>query len=216
MNDARAYWEGALKKYGTQNWIDKPTIFIEQVVQFFPRSGRVLELAAGQGQDARYLAKLGFRVLCTDQSDYGLQEAKRKAERENLSIAFQKIDLSKPLPFASNEFDVVYSHLGLHYFDKQTTLFLFSEIRRILKPSGILAALFNTVDDPEIRSNEFEKIEDDYYHEISTGLFKRYFSIATTKKLINGLFEPIIVDQEGSAYKDGKKRLVRLVARVVK
>src|SRR5438105_1745356 len=99
MNEIEAYWDSALQKYGTKDWIDKPTIFIEQEVQYFPKNGRVLELAAGQGQDSRYLAKLGFKIICTDLSDFGLAEARRKSEQEKLVIEFQKVDLGQPLPF---------------------------------------------------------------------------------------------------------------------
>ena len=216
MSDTNAYWNGALKKYGLQDWIDKPTIFVEQVARYLPKNGKVLELAAGQGQDSRYLATLGFIVVCTDSNDYGLEEAKRKARQEKLSLIFQKVDLAKHLPFADGEFEAVYSHLGLHYFDKKHTVSLFSDIRRILRPNGVFAALFNTFDDPEIEGPDFEKVEDYYYHEKPTGLFKRYFSVEATKELISGLFKPIILDQEGLAYKDGGKKLVRLIAHPIR
>lgn len=216
MNQSETYWDSALAKYGTKDWIDKPTIFVEQAVQYFPKGGKVLELAAGRGQDSRYLARVGFDVVCTDLSDFGLEEAKRKSEQEKLSIEFRKVDLSKLLPFQDNEFDVAYSHLGLHYFNKQDTIALLKEIRRVLKSGGILAALFNTVDDPELKGEGFEKIEDDYYREVSNGLQKRYFSVDSARGLIAGFFEPIILDNKGSSHKDGETKLIRLIAKAIK
>lgn len=214
-DNTQIFWEKALASYSAKDWIDKPTIFVQQAVQYFPASGKILELAAGQGQDSRYLATRGYEVFCTDISDYGLQEAERKAKNEKLDITFKKVDLSEPLPFEDNEFDVVYSHLGLHYFVKDYTRQLFQEIHRILKKGGILAALFNTPDDPELKGEGFEKIEDNYFLEVKTGLKKRYLTLEDAKYFTDGIFEPIAIDTEGRAYKDGKTALVRIIAKSI-
>ena len=180
-----------------------------------PKTGSLLELASGQGQDARYFARLGYEVTATDLVDTGLQEAKQKAEKEGLKIAFQTVDLAHSLPFADSSFDIVYSHLGLHYLDKIGTEKMFKEIQRVLKLGGILASLFNTIDDPEIYSSGFEKIEDGYYREIAFDFKKRYFSIEDTKHFINGLFVPLLLDNKGETYKDEIKTLIRLVAQKI-
>ncbi|PIR98279.1 MAG: hypothetical protein COT89_00090 [Candidatus Colwellbacteria bacterium CG10_big_fil_rev_8_21_14_0_10_42_22] len=213
MGKADEYWNEKLKDYSVKDWANKSTIFINQILEYFPSAGKVLELAAGLGRDSIHLARSGFDVICTDSSDFGLREAQRSVRKDNLPIKFQKVILPDLLPFKSDEFEVVYSHLGLHYFSKQDTRALFEDIRRILKANGTFAALFNSVDDPEIKESGFVQIEKDYYHEISTGLLKRYFSVESTKELIEGLFEPIILDHEGITYKDGESKLIRLVAK---
>lgn len=209
------FWEQKLRAYGSKEWIDKPSIFVQEAVRYFPKTGSILELAAGQGQDSRFLAKLGFEVLSTDRSEFGLIEAKRKAGSENLDIQFKKVDLAKPLPFEAEQFDVVYSHMGLHYFTKKYTAQLFQDIHRLLKPNGILAALFNTTTDPEIIENRLQKIEDNYFYEEKTGLKKRYFEVAETRLFIENLFDPILLDTNGHTYKDGDLGLVRLVCKKI-
>lgn len=211
----KQYWNDALKRYTTKSWVDKPTIFAQQVAGYFPKQGKLLELAAGQGQDSRYFARLGYRVTATDLVDTGLRDAEQKAERENLKIIFQTVDLAQPLPFPDASFNIVYSHLGLHYLDKIGTEMMFKEIHRVLKPGGVLVALFNTVDDPEINSPEFEKIEDNYYREVAFDFKKRYFSVDETKYFINGLFEPLLLDNQGETYKDEIKTLIRLVGKKI-
>lgn len=209
------YWSEALKRYSTKSWVDKPTIFSEQIEPYLPKTGSLLELASGQGQDARYFARLGYQVTATDLVDTGLNEAKQKAEKENLTITFNTVDISKPLPFPDNTFDIVYSHLGLHYLNKTKTELLFKEIQRILRPDGILAALFNTVDDPEIKSTKFEKIEDNYYIETDFDFKKRYFSVQDTQNFIKNLFKPLLLDNKGETHKDEIKTLIRLVAKKI-
>lgn len=207
------YWNEALKRYASKDWVDKPTIFAQQITSYLPKAGSLLELASGQGQDARYFAQLGYQVTATDLVDIGLREAQQKAEKEDLKIVFQTVDLAHLLPFSDNSFDVVYSHLGLHYLDKIGTEKMFKEIHRILKPGGILASLFNTIDDPEVGSSGFEKIEDGYYREVAFDFKKRYFSVEDTEQFINGLFAPLLLDNKGETYKDEIKTLIRLVGR---
>lgn len=209
------YWGKALKRYATKDWANKPTLFAEQIQSFLPTTGKLLELGSGQGQDALYFARRGYEVTATDLVDTGLRECESKAQKENLQINFQIADISQPLPFADESFDIVYSHLGLHYLNKKGTEQLFREIQRILKPQGILASLFNTIEDPETASSGFEKIEENYYREVAFDFYKRFFSVEETKYFIDGLFEPVLLDNTGETYKDEIKTLIRLVARKI-
>ncbi len=209
------YWSEALKRYATKDWVNKPTLFAEQIKEYLPQMGKLVEFGSGQGQDALYFAKLGYEVTATDLVDTGLKECEVKAHKQNLSLQFRLVDIAKPLPFGSESFDIVYSHLGLHYLNKEGTKKLFQEIHRILKPNGILATLFNTVEDPEIQSDGFEKIEKNYYREVAFDFYKRFFSVEETKQFIDGLFDPILLDNKGETYKDEIKTLIRLVAKKV-
>lgn len=211
----KQYWDEALKRYETKDWVNKPTIFAEQITSYLPESGKLLELAAGQGQDSRYFARLGYEVTATDLVEVGLKESERKATEEGLQINFQTLDLADPLVFSDASFDVVYSHLGLHYLDAAGTKKMFAEIHRVLKPGGILVGLLNTLDDPEIQTPAFEKLEDGYYRETAFAFNKRFFSVESARTVLEGLFEPMLVDNHGETYKDTIKTLIRVVARKV-
>lgn len=208
--DERQYWHTVHLKYAKRDWITKPTLFAKQVVKFIPQKGKLLDLGTGQGQDAFYFANQGYEVTGVDFSEYSIQQArKRLSTNHALSIFFEVMDLSQPLPYSQNSFDVIYSHLALHYFSKDRTRELFDEIFSILKPNGIIAALTNTVEDPEIVN--LKKISEDYYA-TAEGLQKRFFSPETlaqyTKK-----FETIVLDSKGETYKDEIKTLIRFIGR---
>ena len=55
--------------YKNQDWINKPNIFAQEVLEYIPSSGTMLCLGDGQGQDSRFFAQKGYAVTATDLSD---------------------------------------------------------------------------------------------------------------------------------------------------
>jgi SAM-dependent methyltransferase len=167
--DTTEYWSKQHDKYALTDWIKKPSIFAEWALQYLPAHGVLIDLGAGQGQDSRFFAEKGFTVTSTDFSTTALAIAQQNS---SLPIDYINVDLSNPLPFADNSFDVVYAHLSLHYFDGDITKHLFDEIHRIMKHGGILTALCNSDQDLEIQ--EGKPIEPAFLE--VDGISKRYFS----------------------------------------
>jgi len=199
-------WKDLHNNYKNQKWIDKPSIFAEQAIKYFPNSGKLLELGAGQGQDSLYFAEKGFTVTSSDLLDDALKIAKEKALAKKLNLDFKKIDLRNELPFESEVFDIVYAHLSLHYFDQETTRRLIGEIQRILKPGGTLAFLVNSTNDPEYKKGQ--EIEPDYFNVGKAK--KRYFNTNTARKLTQ-YFEINLLDSLGETYKDAEKGVHNLI-----
>lgn len=201
--DTSEYWAKQHDKYAAADWIDKPSLFAMWAIDHFPPEGKILELGAGQAQDSRYFYENGYQVTATDFSDRALEIAGQKSP---VAIQFQEVDLSQPMPFEDESFDVVYSHLAMHYFDQATTERLFDEVHRVLKMGGVLIALFNSTNDPEML--EGEEIEPNFI-EID-GIRKRYFNSAMARDFAKN-FEIHVADHRGTSHKDSGK-LVRLVA----
>lgn len=205
----KRYWISGHKRYLTLPWIDKPSIFATQVIKYLPKNGKLLDLGAGQGQDSRFFTKKGYDVLCTDFSDFALKIAKEKASGEKLNIKFFEVDVSRKLPFPNNEFDIVYSHLALHYWDKEKTKRIFNEVLRVLKTGGVFAAIFNSIYDPEIA--ELRKIGQNYYFDEKIGMARSYYSVSYMNDLIDGSFDIKMIDEKGRTYKDINEKLFRFI-----
>jgi len=199
-------WSDLHETYKQQDWIDKPSIFAEQAIKYFPKQGKVLELGAGQAQDGCFFALQGYEVTATDIEDTALELAKQKATDKSVPIDLKKVDLQEELPFESESFDVVYAHLSLHYFDNETTLRLFGEIQRVLKKGGVFAFFVNSVNDPEY--NTGKELEPDYFQIDKTT--KRYFSEKTAREFAQW-FDINLLDELGETYKDGAKGVHNLV-----
>lgn len=207
------YWKKTHEIYSKKDWISNTTIFAQFAVGYFPKQGKLLDLGAGQGQDSRYFTKLGYDVTSTDISDSALKLSKENAG--GLDIKFMEVDIANKLPFEDNSFDIVYSHLALHYFTDEKTREVFQEIFRVLKPQGTLASLFNTIEDAETTDPNYTPIEKDYYKS-PEGLLKRYFSVDYLKDVTGELFTPVILDNKGETYKDEIKTLIRFIGKANK
>jgi SAM-dependent methyltransferase len=195
------------KVYAGSEWVDKPSLFAETALGYFPQTGRVLELGAGQGQDGRFFAARGYEVVSTDLEQTALDLSKQKLPMELRSkLTLQRVDLCQTLPFEGASFDVVYAHLALHYFDAQTTERIFSEINRVLRPGGTLAFLVNSTSDPEYGTGR--QIEPDYFH--IEGMSKRYFTVLSAGTFTNR-FVPVLLDDKGETYKDMAKDVHNLI-----
>lgn len=97
-------------------------------------SGTALDLAAGCGRNAVYLAEQGFDVTALDVSTVGLEQCRRLAEERGVSINTVCADL--------DEHD-----LGRHAYDLITKIYfyepsLFANIRGAIRPGGYF--LFQT------------------------------------------------------------------------
>ena len=95
----------------------------------------VLELAAGTGLISRHTAETASSYLATDFSEKMLEQAKKGKIPENLR--FLKVDASD-LPFENDMFDVVIISNALHIIPQPEKVL--SEVRRVMRPEGILIA----------------------------------------------------------------------------
>lgn len=161
------YWDTQHNKYATDNiaydyWLDK---FLPQIKS----DSKILELGCGLGNNTKYLTERGFNVLATDYSDVALEKVNQyipKAQTMN-------VDLTKKFPFQNSSFDIIVADLCLHYFDDAATKGVMKEIKRVLKPSGMLLARVNTTKDFNHGAGQGIKLEDNYF--FVEGYNKRFF-----------------------------------------
>ncbi len=116
-------------------WIAKSTLShleairaseLKEALSYFPLEGRVLEIGAGTGWQAKALAAKGYNVSAIDVSVSNL-----KAERIYPIIDYD----GKEIPFGNNTFDIVFSGNVLEHIEH---IYEFQkEIHRVLKPNGV-------------------------------------------------------------------------------
>lgn len=129
-------WDKLHKHYKNQDWIHNPSLFVEEVFEYFPKNGKILEIGAGFGQDSRFLYEQGYELYSTDLSSEALEENQKLSEKNILQGRYhlEVLDIAKKIPYQDESFDGIYAHLSLHYFSEKVTFSLVRELYRVLKP----------------------------------------------------------------------------------
>lgn len=100
----------------------------------------LLGLACGGGQQGPIFAALGARVTIFDNSPAQLENDRRVAERESLSIRTVEGDMRDLSAFADHSFDLIF-HPVSNVFCPQVRP-VWKEAYRVLRPGGLLLAGF--------------------------------------------------------------------------
>lgn len=99
---------------------------------------KILGLASGGGQQMPIFAALKAEGTVFDYSLKQLESEKKVAEREGYDIEIIRGDMSKPLPFEDETFDIIFHPVSNVYVED--VLPIWRECYRILKKGGILLA----------------------------------------------------------------------------
>jgi ubiquinone/menaquinone biosynthesis C-methylase UbiE len=142
----REQWQAAAEAWDRwtpviQSWLGPATEVMLDLAGVKP-GAKVLDIAAGAGEPAisaaRRVGPTGS-VLATDISPNILEYARQAAGDQGVTNLDTRVMDGEHLELEDATFDVVLSRVGLIYFpDQQRAL---SEIRRVLKPGGRIAAM---------------------------------------------------------------------------
>jgi SAM-dependent methyltransferase len=116
------------------------SIHLEMITLAGLRDGqRVLDVGCGTGNLLRSTGKQhrGAELVGLDPDPKALARAGRKARRAGLAIRLDR-GFAQELPYPDGSFDRVFSSLMLHHLDSPTKDTLLTEIRRVLRPDGLL------------------------------------------------------------------------------
>lgn len=99
---------------------------------------RVLGLASGGGQQMPIFTALGAVCTVLDYSEKQLESERLVAQREGYDIEIVRADMTKPLPFPDESFDLIFHPVSNCYVEEVKPIF--KECFRILKHGGIFLA----------------------------------------------------------------------------
>ena len=106
------------------------------------RGKRVLGLASGGGQQMPLFAAQGAVCTVLDYSKRQLESERAVAAREGYDIEIVRADMSKPLPFPDESFDLIFHPVSNCYVREVRPIW--RECLRVLRPGGrLLAGLDN-------------------------------------------------------------------------
>jgi SAM-dependent methyltransferase len=124
-------------------------IHLEMITVAGLRDGhRVLDVGCGTGNLLRSTGKRHPEVELAgvDPDPKALARAGRKARRAGLTIRLDR-GFAQELPYPDASFDRVFSSLMLHHLDSPSKDALLAEVRRVLRPDGLLILADAVLDD---------------------------------------------------------------------
>lgn len=183
-----------------------PSHFAQKAIGYFPSNAAILEVGCGVGSDTAFFAEAGYTVQATDISQVVLDQGKEIYNNPN--ITFQKVDISKPLAYDDGQFNVVYSHLALHYYDDKTTHRVFAELHRVLKPGGVLAFVCKSTDDVDYGKGR--ELERDFF--VSKGHVRHFFSINYARSLLREKYDISVLEDIQEHYSNKTSAFVQCIA----
>lgn len=155
------YWKNHLKTNEGEKldflddlWIIKYEDIINRITK-----GKALDLGCGLGQYTKYLFDKGFDVISADISIEALNKVKENINEANIV----QLDMSQPLKFDNDTFELVFANLSIHYFDENTTKSLVKEIKRIVKNNGYFIGTVNSSKGYEFIKDHAIKLDENYY-----------------------------------------------------
>ena len=99
---------------------------------------KILGLASGGAQQMPIFAALGADCTVLDYSEKQIKSEIEFAEREGYQIRAIRADMTKPLPFDNEEFDLIFHPVSNCYVKDVKSIW--KECWRVLKPGGILVS----------------------------------------------------------------------------
>lgn len=135
------------KIHKSREWGEYPS---EYVIRFVARNYynrqrnkvKILDFGCGGGNHTWYLAREGFDTYAFDGSEYAVDNARRKLEKENLNAHFSVYDGIK-IEYDSDFFDAVIDNVCVYANTIDNIKKMYGNIYRVLKKNGkILTVCF--------------------------------------------------------------------------
>jgi len=114
-----------------QSWADT-------LLEYSRESDEVLDLGSGAGENAAMLASHGRTMTLMDWSEQNLEFDRQLFQAMGYSGRFVSYDMTKPLPFEDNSFDVVFSCGVFEYFTDDEIVRILKEAFRISRNRVII------------------------------------------------------------------------------
>ena len=134
--DPRSYYE---EVYNNDEyfWGVEPSAMCLKVLELLPPTKplSLLDIGCGEGKDAVFFARCGYKVSAFDISDAGIQKTKRLAEKANVYVDVFKANI---LDFRlERKYDILFSNGVLHHVKPELRNEIFANYKEFTEDGGI-------------------------------------------------------------------------------
>ena len=127
------------EKYSTDNyyWGITPNTLCYEIMRLKPpiEPFKVLDIGCGEGKDAVFLARNGYKVTAFDISDQGLSKAKKLADNCKVKVDFFKANVCDFM--LESDYDIIFSSGVFHYIPLNVRERIVNNLKSHTKATGI-------------------------------------------------------------------------------
>lgn len=135
LKTVRVYDQMAAGYRERSNRLD-PTLDLPGFTNLLPIGGSVLDAGCGYGRELEHFSRIGLHAVGTDLSRNMLRLA--KSGEPGLEVVSSEV---MRLPFKDSVFDGIWCRGVLHHIEDSEVAGTIEELKRVLKPNGILFVL---------------------------------------------------------------------------
>lgn len=128
-------------------WNEVAPEFLPVALRWAKRCKTMLDIGAGRGRNALFMAGLGLRVTAVDLSQSGIGQLLSAAAAAGHRVDAQAADMTA-LPFHDAAFDCAVCFHVLYHTDFRGMQKAVAELRRVLRPGGEAFITFNAKENP--------------------------------------------------------------------
>jgi SAM-dependent methyltransferase len=201
-------WEREYKKPKMITASDKPAVAFKDFVKWLKRkegvelsSLCVLDLGAGTGKNAIYLAERGSKVTGIELSKEAVKISKERAKKSGVLADFREGSFGEDFLFNDESFDLVLDVTSSNSLDEKERAVYLKESARVLKPGGYMFVRALCKDGDKNALNLLKISpgkERDTYFMPELSLFERVFSRSDFEKMYGKDFEILKLEKDYS------------------
>lgn len=137
---------------------NEPSDIVVQMARMLPPGASVIDLGAGQGRNALYLASKGFDVTAVEREDSEVKIMNKKNSKAKRKIKIVQADIHEFAP--DKQYDAVISNTVLHFFSPEEVVESIQKMKQATKQKGYnLITAYSDKNPPGKRSYLFKHNE---------------------------------------------------------
>lgn len=180
----------------------EPNVWLRRHASLWPRGGRILSVADGEGRNSVWLAQQGFVVDAFDIAEVGVTKARRFAEQAGVHVNFSVADCDG-FNWRPAHYDGV-AAIFVQFADPALRERLFARIVESLKPGGLLVLQGYTPKQLEYRTGGPPFVSHLYTEELLRASFAALDIVELEE------YEDVLAEGTGHS---GRSALIGMVAR---
>lgn len=131
-------------------WGGEPNKLLQRIYNLTDSGSEFLDLGCGQGRDALFMLRKGFKVTAVDNSQEGIKKVKQAIRANNLPLADINLfrEDIKTFEIVKNKYTVINAVNSLQFLLKKDALELIEKIKKAVKDQGYVIISGFTMEDP--------------------------------------------------------------------